>query len=588
VRLGEALIEAGSPSRGKDLIRQAWAQDTFDPDQELYLLARHGDLLTPDVDRERLEMLFARNELTEARRETARVSPDVQRVASVRFLLRSDPARGMLEANALPPALRGEPGLLFDEARALLQRNDVAQAADLISRAPMRDLAKLSPTRLWSEINLAARAALQSGRFRDAYLLASNASLPDDSSEYSEAEFLAGWIALRELNEPQRALVHFQNLDHWATRPISRARARYWMGRAREAGGDAAAALQDYRLAGEIPETFYGQLALARIQSSPSLHLQATIIDAESSRASFEREELTRAIHVLADLGLEAALREFALQDADTRPEAGHVKLLAEELARIGFREVAVRVAKEASYTGVRLPEYSHPVIVIPRYSGPPIAPEPSLVLAITRQETEFDPDAVSGAGARGIMQLMPASAQRDATLAGLGYSPSGLTRDPAYNMELGMTELAGDLSEWGGSYILAAASYNAGRGNVRKWVAAFGDPRDARIDPIDWIELIPFSETRNYVQRVLENVQVYRCRLAGGDLPLRILGDLYRPGAPVASLLRYSASTGVSGAAVAPQVPRNYSPPATATPADSPPAIAPVFKPSPGNSAKD
>jgi len=594
IRLGEALMATGFPTRGRELIRQAWAEDDFDPDQELYVLSRHGDLLTPETDRARLDRLFARDQLTEARREIARVTVDVQRLATTRLLLRSDPVRGEQEAANLPAAMRSDPGLLFDEARALRQRNDIAPIAPLLARAPTRELAKLNPGRWWAELNIDVRAALQLGLTRDAYWLAANAGLPADSGEYAEAEFLAGWIALREQNQPRLALSHFKNLARTSAHPISRARAHYWIARAHEAGGDAGAAWQEYHAAGEDPGTFYGQLALAKITPDPSLHISATAVDASGERAAYEREDLTQAVHVLGDLGLESALREFALQDVDVRPDAAHVKLLAEDLTRMGFRDIAVRVAKEASYNGVRLPDYSHPVISLPRYSGPGVVPETAFVLAIIRQETEFDPNSVSGAGARGLMQLMPDSARRDAGLAGMSYNLSSLTTDSAYNIELGMTELADDLSEWGGSYVLAAASYNAGRGNVRRWIATFGDPRDARIDPVDWIEQIPFSETRNYVQRVLENTQVYRNRIAGRDEPLRILADLYRPMAPRLSVLRYAPPDAKSilpepKPQPAPGAPGSSGPSANSVesgatvPTAPAPAVTPTFKPTSG-----
>ncbi len=200
---------------------------------------------------------------------------------------------------------------------------------------------------------------------------------------------------------------------------------------------------------------------------------------------------------------------------------------------RLGFRDVAVRVAKSASYEGVDLLPYSHPVIALPSYRGPGAPPEHALVLGLIRQETEFNADAVSRVGARGIMQLMPSTARRMARLAGLPYRHGDLTTDTHYNIQLGMTELSTDLNDWNGSYILAAAAYNAGGGNVRKWIATYGDPRSPSVDPIDWIEQIPYSETRNYVQRVIENTQVYRNRLAGHPEPLRILADLYRPNPP-------------------------------------------------------
>ncbi|HEY3778391.1 MAG TPA: lytic transglycosylase domain-containing protein [Rhizomicrobium sp.] len=519
VRLGEALIATGSAERGRALIREAWAQNSFEPEQEVYVETQHADALTPQADRERLERLFARNELIAVRRELPRLSADAQRIASVRLLLRSDPVRGESEADALPIPLREDPGLLFDEARVLRQRNDILAVPPLIARAAAGNLVRFDPARWWAELNADARTALEQHDDREAYALCANAGLPHDTQQYADAQFLAGWIALRRLGEPAVALTHFQNLLAAVSRPISRARAYYWMGRARETAGDPANAWQDYQAAARDPATYYGQLALARIESTPSLHLPGSLVDASATRAAYEREDLTAAIHVLADLGSASLVREFAMRDATLHNDSAHLKLLAGDLARRGYPDAAVRVAKEASYGGTLLFEYSHPVIAVPRYAGPGLAPESALVLAVIRQETEFDPGAVSHAGARGIMQVMPDSAATLARLSGLPYNFAALTGDTSYNMELGMAELSRQLANWGGSYVLAAAAYNAGPGNARKWIAAFGDPRDARVDPVDWIEQIPFEETRNYVQRVLENVVVYHARL-NGTLP--------------------------------------------------------------------
>jgi len=583
VRLAEALNETGAPSRARALIREAWIENSFEPEDELYVISRHGDVLTPDIDRQRLERLFAENDLIAARHEMARLSSDVQRLAEARLSLRTNPELGEREARALPPPLGDDPGLLFDQARAFRQRNDLADIPSLLARARTGDTAKLDPTRWWAEVNLDVRASLQAGFYRNAYALAADSALPRDTGEYGEAEFLAGWIALRRLKEPRMARTHFENLERVAARPISQSRARYWEARACEAEGDTGAALEHYHAAAEYPATFYGQLALARLAAAPALPLQETQVDASGARASYDREELTQAIRILGDLGLENALREFALQDAEAHPDAAHVKVLAEDLSRMGYREVALRVAKTASYNGIHFPEYSHPLIAIPRYTGSGTPPENALVLAIIRQETEFDPDSVSSAGARGIMQVMPDSARRSAELAGLNYRPAALTGDADYNMQLGMTELSGYLSAWGGSYILAAAAYNAGRGNARKWMAAYGDPRDALIDPVDWIEQIPFNETRNYVQRVLENLEVYRDRLADRAEPLQILNDLYRPDPPPISPLHDAlpepnASGRASDAGISPKarapVQEEMSSPGAAT------AVTPKFKP--------
>lgn len=532
VRLGEALLATGSSERGKTLIRDGWITGSFEPDQEFAIIQRHGDLLTPDIDRARLEQLLWRNDAQSARRELSRVPADAQRIAEARLALRTNRQDGQRLLADLPDSWKSDPGIVFERTHLLRQQMNVDEIPQVLVRAPTRELARLNPSRWWAELNLAAREALQTSSYSSAYAITAHTGLtPDDGTEYSEAQFMAGWIALRFLKDPHSALVHFQNLAQAVSRPISRARANYWEGRAYEAAGDLASAWQHYRSAADAPETFYGQLALARIAAEPRLHLKDQSIDASTSRMDFEHEGLTRAIRVLADLGEESLLRLFAVHDVGVYGDPKHVKLLAEDLVRMGFKEVAVRVAKEASYSGISLLAYSHPVIAVPSYSGPGIPPDAALVLGIIRQETEFDPDAISNAGARGIIQIMPGGVRHLANVAGLPYRPNDLTSDPTYDMKLGMTELAGELSDWGGSFVLAVAAYNAGPTNVRRWIATFGDPRDARVDPVDWIEEIPFSETRNYVQRVLENTEVYRNRIAGTDQKLQIMADLYRPG---------------------------------------------------------
>jgi soluble lytic murein transglycosylase len=285
-------------------------------------------------------------------------------------------------------------------------------------------------------------------------------------------------------------------------------------------------------MAAAYPETFYGQVALARTSAAPLLHLTETIVEA-APPSEIETEPLIGEIKVLADLGQTASLRAFINRSVEAYPTPRHTKRLMMMLNDWGYPEIALRLAKSLGYDGVPMPQFSHPVIAIPAYQGPGAPPDPALVHGLIRQETEFDAYAVSSAGAQGMMQMMPASAKVAAKQAGLPYRPEALLSDVPYNMQLGMTEYRAHLDRYGGSLVLAAASYNAGPGNARKWIAANGDPRTPGVDPIDWIELIPFGETRNYVQRVLENTQVYRARLAGKDTALRILPDLYAPGTP-------------------------------------------------------
>ena len=532
IRLGEAFVATGSLDKGRQLIRDGWIGGDFDVNQEFAIIQRDGNVLTPDVDRARLNRLLFEDQVTAARREMSRVPSDAQQVAWARITLRSSSIQGMRLVTALPPSLQYDPGLLVDRIKILRQQNDFETIPTLLSRVPSREMAQMNPTKWWGELNLTARAAIQSRAFRVAHAVLAQNGLTT-STELSEAEFLAGWLDLRFLHNPNEAHAHFLRLASGVTRPISKSRGYYWAGRASESAGNYAQARTDYQAAAQIPESFYGQLALAKL-SVPSLHVRNDAVEATAEeKTHYESRELTRAIHVLGDLGLVALLRQFATYDAETNPDPKHLTLLAADLVHMGFKDAAIRVAKTASYSGVRLAGYSHPTIALPSYVGPGTAPEPAFVHGIIRQETEFDTAAVSGSGARGLMQLMPASAKHDAGLAGLPYNFSDLTQNPIYNARLGMVEMADDLSLYGGSYVLTAAAYNAGKGNVNRWIATYGDPRSPVVDPLDWIEEIPFTETRNYVERVLENTEVYRNRLSGRDEPLHILTDLYRPRAP-------------------------------------------------------
>ncbi len=527
VRLGEALMATGNTARGKEMIQKGWIDGTFESNEEFDIISRHGDILTPDIDAQRLDHLLWRNEITDAHRELSRVSATNQQIARVRLELKQSPASGLRAAESLGEPT--DPGLIYDLVRAYRRQNDVGEIAALVARAPVRQIAPLGPNAWWAELNIATHDALQTHDYASAYRIASNTGLtPADSTNYSEAEFLAGWIALRFLNKPDAALTHFHLLAKAVARPISKARAYYWIGRAHEAAGNIADAVTAYRTAAQAPETFFGQLALAKIDSTPHIHLTET--PAEAATSAYEHDNLASAIRVLADLGQESLLRIFAVQDATVYSEPGHIKALCADLTKMGFREIAVRVAKQASYDGVYFLSYLYPTVSAPAYLGHGTAPEPAYVNGIIRQETEFDPTATSAPGARGLMQMMPESARTAAQQAGLTYRPNDLVTDTNYNMQLGMTELGARISDYGGSLVLAAAAYNAGPGNVSKWISTYGDPRSPTTDPIDWIEEIPFTETRNYVERVLDNTEVYRVRLSGHEETLQIVRDVYFP----------------------------------------------------------
>jgi soluble lytic murein transglycosylase len=535
IRLGEALLAKGQIDRGRDLIREGWIDGSFDPAQELAIVQKDGAVLTPDVDKRRLDSLLWREDIPSAKRELARVGDTAQELGRARIALRDDPGATGRIIGELPPSVLSDPGLQYDWARAVRHAGDNARAEAMLLHAPLADLTRIQPTRVWSELNLDARQALEDGDPKTAYGLVSDTGLAS-GEEFAEAEFLAGWIALRLLHQPVAALVHFKKLEHGVSRPISLARAQYWEGRAFEELGDTASAYQTYSAAAKASGTYYGMIALARIDGDPVLHVAGTAVGTLPSRATFEQDDLVRAMRVLADLGEEDDLRRFALYYQELHPDAEHVKLLCQALTEMDYRDVALRVAKTASYAGIVLLPYAYPVIAVPAYKGPNTAPEKAMVLALIRQETEFDPASVSHAGARGIMQVMPRELRRIARGADLPYRPNDILTDPDYAIQIGMAEFSGYVADWGNSLVLGASAYNAGPVNVRRWIAAFGDPRNANVDPIDWVEEIPFSETRNYVQRVLENTEIYRGRLSGRDERLRILADLHAPNAVPAS----------------------------------------------------
>ncbi len=545
IRLGDALIATGQAERGAKLIQAGWAEGDFDTATEQAIVQRDGNYITPAADRARLDALLWRGQTSAARRLLARMGEGpTADIAQARIALRLGVSRARAELAKVKDS--DDPGLLFDWSHALRMDDQDAAAHAMLLKVDAAPMVKDHGGRWWGECNAQARDALAAGDSKTALALVDHCGFTD-GVHFAEQEFLAGFISLRFLKEPRAALRHFSRLNEGVGRPISKGRAQYWMGRAYEAMHQDQKALIHYRQAATWPETFYGQVALAHIDPHPMLHLSASTVQAAPA-ATLDADPLMDAIKVLADLGQPSTLRTFVLHDAATHSDPAHQKRLMMALVNWGFPDIAVRLAKIASYDGVNFPHFTHPLIAIPPYRGPGNAPDPALVLGLIRQETEFNPFAISSAGARGLMQMMPASAKVAARQAGLPYRPGALLDDPAYNMQLGMTEYRGHLDRYGGSLVLAAAAYNAGPTNARRWVARYGDPRDGAVDPIDWIEQIPFAETRNYVQRVLENTEVYRARLAGKDVPLKILDDLYAPASPRMPILTVSGSAPPAG----------------------------------------
>lgn len=406
-------------------------------------------------------------------------------------------------------------------------KRDRFDDAEKLLAAITGDIHKLGVPSVWADRRQSlARRAAREGRGQVAYLLASQNHLsPTDGYDYSEVEWLAGWIALRRLNDPKRAAEHFHRFQGSVGTPISLGRGGYWLGRAYEAMGDSAKAQEWYRAAAVHQTSFYGQLAAEKVGVAGDQGLTSSDLPDWTKSPALRSDDVLAAVilHYAAEDELAFAMFSTVGQRLQGAAAKGALARLALDLGRPHY---AVRIAKNAARDGILLYPAYYPVTDLAGYAS---RVEPALAMAVARQETELNPRAISRAGARGLMQLMPGTAKKVASWIGEPYSADRLLDDWQYNARLGQTYLAQRITDFSGSYVLAAAAYNAGASRVDQWIREFGDPRLHGTDMIDWMESIPFNETRNYVQRVMEALYVYRTRLNGSAGPMTISQDLAR-----------------------------------------------------------
>jgi soluble lytic murein transglycosylase len=571
LKLGEAHSQKGQNGPAKTWIVRAWVRGNFSPDRALYVASRYASWLTPADHQARLSRLVSADEFTQAQAMSGHLGASWVQLMNARIKLRQNTRDAEAAYRAVPGELANDPGLLFDRARWLRKRDREHEARPLLVRAAtmLNGASPHNAEEWWAERNYQAREALEVGDMQQAYLLASGHNLPRDSGvPYAEAEFLAGWIALRYLNKPDVAFNHFTRLREGVTAPISVARAHYWAGRAAEKAGRASEASRQYGLGAAFPMTFYGQLAAVAGNPKAKLDLPVQRAAVPSTKQAFMSQGVIQAMQALADVGAPGTLRNFALALADRFDDRDQFTLLSAFLHQLNEPALALRVAKRGLQKNVAVYDIAYPTTGLPAYAGSNVAPESALVLGLTRQESEFDPQATSPAGARGLMQLMPATAKLTARQHGLHYSGSADLYSPTANMRLGMAHLSDLLQSFSGSYVLAIASYNAGAGRINQWISQYGDPRAASDDMVDWIERIPFNETRNYVQRVLENTQIYRNVLAGRDVQIALATDLKRGAytAFAAATPQFTSSPGVSAVPAAVSAEAPQAPPAPTT----------------------
>lgn len=506
MRLATAFLETGRVEEAQALVRQGWVDENMTVEEEKEFLSLFKRFLRPEDHIARLDRLLWDRDQAAAKRMLPRVDKPHQLLAQARLsLMNFDP--GVDAAiRRVPAALRKDPGLIYDRVRWRRAKKMYEEVVELLD-PPVTGVRR--PDLMWREVEDAARRALTRGDISVAYRLAQHHGA-ESGVAFADGEWLAGWIALRYLNEPQLAYDHFTRLYAGVTTSISRSRGAYWAGRAAEAMGEEELSRNWYRTAAEAMTTFYGQLAAQRLGTGEALRFPTLPQPTGDEIAVFNKAELVRVVRLLGQVDELDRAKPFLVRLVDHAKTPAEHRMIADLAAEQGRNDLMVLVAKEARKSGVELVEYLYPLRDLP--DG--ISPEAALVLGVTRQESGFDVDAVSSAGALGLMQLMPSTAKDVAKKLGVKFDKEKLTRDPGYNIRLGSAYLQELIDRFRGSYVLAIAAYNAGPSRSVEWIRQYGDPRDADVDVIDWIESIPFSETRNYVQRVIENLMVYRHRL--------------------------------------------------------------------------
>jgi soluble lytic murein transglycosylase len=516
--LASGLAAKGRTEEAQFLVRNAWRNQVFEADVQAAMLDKFGAWLTPEDHIKRADMLLYGTQGPAAKAMLPLLPPDERRQAEARIALRANARKIDLSG------LETVPGVAF-ERMAQLRRSDQVQAglaaAKYLGPAPGFDE---GDARNYSERRQMFVEALKIQDWRGAYDTMKDAGFRSGERK-AESDFFAGWIALTKLNDPIAAEHHFQGVREAGRTPLTQARADYWLGRAEEAQGRVADAQRNYFAGSQFIGAFYGQLA-AEKAGITTITLPPEPQPTAADRARFEGRDMVRAARLLAECGEDGLFKVFVTSIGEGLPSAEEYALLMDMARNYNQPFLAMMAGRAAAGKGFLLPERMYPLRDIPTVPNPP---EAAFVMAITRQESSFDPKIRSSADARGMMMLLPSTASQIAKRMGVGYSAAQLY-DADYNMRLGTYHLGELINSVQGSFILTAVAYNAGPGRVNQWTTFCGDPRGGT-DPLNFIECAPFTETRNYMMRVMENVAIYRARLNGGAAPLSPSADLNRGG---------------------------------------------------------
>ena len=505
--LARVLMAEGDRAGAEREVRAVWQSAALSAEPEAAALDAFRDVLTRSDHRARMDRRIGAKDFGAAMRAAKRLGNAEAAIVKACAAAMANSAKGEALLDAVPGEARGDLGYVLCRVHWLLRHDSVAAAVNLVLAAAPEDLQHQDTDEWWRKRRVLARRLIDLGDAENAYRVVHKAAPPTNPYYRAEFHFMAGWIALRFLTDPATALEHFAHIDDGSADPIVRARAAYWRGRATEAAGRFEEMHAHYEAAARHPTAYYGQLARAR------LGLDQFALRHPPQELHGVAPELLHAADMLYAIGDRDFFVAFVTDLAGESSDAAALAALGQLTARDNDAPTMLIIGKTALTRGLAMDLYAFPDIGVPAYS--PIAPrlDRCIVYSIVRTESGFDQRVMSLAKAVGLMQVTPVAARDTAKRFGVAYDWNRLLSDPVYNTQMGAAELAALLKEYRGSYIMAFAGYNAGRGRVQQWVAQHGDPRDPKVDAVDWVERIPFAETRNYVQRVMENLQVYRTR---------------------------------------------------------------------------
>ncbi len=512
--LGESLILNNNTSKGINLIKEGWITAELSKSELKFFRKKFKKYLNADDYIKRADYLAWNNKYWDLKRLLRYLPKDYELLYTARQLLMSKSYGVDNAISKVPSKFKNDSGLNYDRLKWRRKRGRVDSSVEILTKIKNTKDYLVRPDKWWIEREIISRSLIYKKKYELAYKIASRHALTD-GPEYAAAEWMSGWIALSFLDNPLLAKDHFENFFNNVGYPISTSRGAYWLAKTYQKLGKDDLAEQWFIKAANFLTTYYGQLAFMELNPNKTFELSKDFEVSNEYRDYFFKKELVKTTYLLDELNEDKYAKYILRHLANDNINNGSEILAAELATKIDRFDFAIQIAKIASYEKRFHNKFNYPIISTPNYINGRKIPDTAFILSIIRQESEFDLSANSHAGAKGLMQLMPYTAKLVAKQANLPYSKSRLTRDAEYNINLGSHYIAGLILEYDGAYPFAIAAYNAGPKRVRYWKKINKNPQKKQIDYVNWIELIKFKETRNYVQRVLENYNVYRYILA-------------------------------------------------------------------------